>query len=282
MIEDARLFGQTAYIFEAGSGAGDRRRAASGSPATWSPSERTILEQIARLGRARAAARRATPGGSSTTSRGTRDREVSHLFRGLVDAVEADALLAEHGHDGLRLVDNGVVQPPLAGARRAAAGARLPPRPGGGLEGRAPSRVTCAPAATRARSASRSATRARTSALRRARRDVLARRQRGRARPDASARHRGRTTTCASPRRAYGAGVYEAVVHDAGRAAALDGRRPAAQPMRPGAQAPAPRPAARSRGRRRQRAGGGTVARTSATQSSSGSSPAIRRRRAPS
>jgi hydroxymethylpyrimidine pyrophosphatase-like HAD family hydrolase len=34
-------------------------------------------------------------------------REVSHLFRGLVDAQEAERLLREHGHDGLRLVDNG-------------------------------------------------------------------------------------------------------------------------------------------------------------------------------
>jgi hydroxymethylpyrimidine pyrophosphatase-like HAD family hydrolase len=36
-------------------------------------------------------------------------REVSHLFRGLVDAGEADRLLAEHGFGHLRLVDNGVV-----------------------------------------------------------------------------------------------------------------------------------------------------------------------------
>jgi hydroxymethylpyrimidine pyrophosphatase-like HAD family hydrolase len=36
-------------------------------------------------------------------------REVSHLFRGLVDAEEVDLLLAEHGHENLRLVDNGVV-----------------------------------------------------------------------------------------------------------------------------------------------------------------------------
>lgn len=36
-------------------------------------------------------------------------REVSHLFRGLVDAFEADELLARRGHDDLRLVDNGVV-----------------------------------------------------------------------------------------------------------------------------------------------------------------------------
>jgi hypothetical protein len=46
------------------------------------------------------------------------NREVSHLFRGLVDAGEVDALLARAGHGDLRLVDNGVVQgrsPALAG-----------------------------------------------------------------------------------------------------------------------------------------------------------------------
>jgi phosphoglycolate phosphatase len=38
-----------------------------------------------------------------------RGRSVSHLFRGDVDAAEADALLGEHGHAELRLVDNGGV-----------------------------------------------------------------------------------------------------------------------------------------------------------------------------
>ena len=38
-----------------------------------------------------------------------RGREVSHLFRGLVDASEVDALLEREGHGGLRLVDNGGV-----------------------------------------------------------------------------------------------------------------------------------------------------------------------------
>ena len=38
-------------------------------------------------------------------------REVSHLFLGdEIDAFEADALLTEHGHGHLRLVDNGVMQ----------------------------------------------------------------------------------------------------------------------------------------------------------------------------
>jgi hydroxymethylpyrimidine pyrophosphatase-like HAD family hydrolase len=47
-------------------------------------------------------------------------REVSHLFRGLVDAFEVDRLLAERGHDDLRLVDNGAV------SRRSSALAQLP------------------------------------------------------------------------------------------------------------------------------------------------------------
>jgi phosphoglycolate phosphatase len=37
------------------------------------------------------------------------DREVSHLLRGLVDAAEVDLLLEEQGYGHLRLVDNGVV-----------------------------------------------------------------------------------------------------------------------------------------------------------------------------
>ena len=38
-------------------------------------------------------------------------REISHLFRGLVDSGEADALLEQHGHGNLRLVDNGAIGP---------------------------------------------------------------------------------------------------------------------------------------------------------------------------
>jgi hypothetical protein len=40
-----------------------------------------------------------------------RDRDVSHLFRGDVDALEADQLLKDRGHDDLRLVDNGGIHP---------------------------------------------------------------------------------------------------------------------------------------------------------------------------
>jgi len=44
-----------------------------------------------------------------------RDRDVSHLFRGDVDAFQADELLAEHGFGHLRLVDNGGIHPIVPG-----------------------------------------------------------------------------------------------------------------------------------------------------------------------
>jgi hydroxymethylpyrimidine pyrophosphatase-like HAD family hydrolase len=39
------------------------------------------------------------------------NRDISHLFRGTVDAHEANALLEQNGHGDLRLVDNGAVAP---------------------------------------------------------------------------------------------------------------------------------------------------------------------------
>ena len=109
-------------------------------------------------------------------------REVSHLFRGLVDALEVDELLAEQRHGDLRLVDNGVVNrrsPALAGLPHVR-GYHLVPA---SASKAARSRFTAARAATRARRRSRSATRARISACAEQVRRVLAGRQRGRARP---------------------------------------------------------------------------------------------------
>jgi phosphoglycolate phosphatase len=50
-----------------------------------------------------------------------RDREVSHLFRGAIDALEADALLLERGHGDLRLVDNGAISRGMSGVEQARA-----------------------------------------------------------------------------------------------------------------------------------------------------------------
>ena len=123
VFEDARLLGQSSFIFEAGACVvldgeehwltGDRWRVAQ------RPGELTIAQQIERSG-APALLLEHYEGRLEYHEPWHVQREVSHLFRGLVDAVEVDRLLAEHGHDDLRLVDNGVVN------RRSPALADLP------------------------------------------------------------------------------------------------------------------------------------------------------------
>jgi phosphoglycolate phosphatase len=139
VAEDARLLGQSAYIYEAGAcvvlGAGMlgtanggetgvRLGAPAGGEEHWLtgemlPGELTIAQQIERGG-APALLLEHYKGRLEYHEPWHVDREVSHLFRGLVDAAEVDALLAEHGHGNLRLVDNGVVN------RRSEALAQLP------------------------------------------------------------------------------------------------------------------------------------------------------------
>ena len=117
VAELARLLGQSSYIFEAGSAVvldGEEHWLTG----PWRPGARTIHDQIDDTG-APALLLERYAGRLEYYEPWHRNREVSHLFRGLVDAFEADALLAEHGHDGLRLVDNGGAQ------RRSAALAEL-------------------------------------------------------------------------------------------------------------------------------------------------------------
>lgn len=108
VAEDARLLGQRSYVFEAGAGVvldGELHWRTGG----FSPDgEATINEQIERSGAPRMLLEHYA-GRLEYHDPWHRDREVSHLFRGLVDAAEADELLAHHGHGDLRLVDNGVV-----------------------------------------------------------------------------------------------------------------------------------------------------------------------------
>ena len=116
VAEDARLFGQTSFIYEAGC------VLVLDSEEQWLtdgllPGERSVHEQIAASG-APALLLDAYPGRLEYHEPWAAGREISHLFRGLVDAGEADELLRAGGHGGLRLVDNGVVRrrsPALAG-----------------------------------------------------------------------------------------------------------------------------------------------------------------------
>jgi hydroxymethylpyrimidine pyrophosphatase-like HAD family hydrolase len=116
VFEDARLLGQSSFIYEAGACVvleGEEHWLTG----ELMPGELTIAEQIERSG-APALLLDRYAGRLEYHEPWHVQREVSHLFRGLVDAFEVDRLLVEHGHGDLRLVDNGVVNrrsPALAG-----------------------------------------------------------------------------------------------------------------------------------------------------------------------
>ena len=281
--EDARLLGQRSFIFEAGA------CLVLDGEEHWLtgellPGELTIAEQIERSG-APALLLEHYAGRLEYHEPWHVDREVSHLFRGLVDAAEVDRLLAEHGHGGPAAGRQRRRQPPLAGARGAAAvrgyhlvpgrrleggGGRRPPararlRAGGDVRRR---RLARGPRLRRARWAPSGWSPTRSSAIPRcARRSP--RRDNVRVAEAGTARASTRPCRHADGRLAEGR---------LGARAVAGSRAP---PRREGAQRPLRRAQTRRQkprlGRLRQRAGGGTVARTSATQSSSGSSPAIRR-----
>jgi hydroxymethylpyrimidine pyrophosphatase-like HAD family hydrolase len=118
VFEDARLLGQSSFIYEAGACVvleGEEHWLTG----ELLPGELTIAEQIEASG-APALLLEHYAGRLEYHEPWHTQREVSHLFRGLVDAEEADVLLAERGHGDLRLLDNGVV------TRRSAALAELP------------------------------------------------------------------------------------------------------------------------------------------------------------
>ena len=109
LFEDARVLGVTAYAFEAGAGVvidgettfltGDLQPTEAASvhdQITASGAPALLLERFA--------------GRLEYHDPWHHGREVSHLFRGEITAAEADALLAEHGHGHLRMVDNGAVR----------------------------------------------------------------------------------------------------------------------------------------------------------------------------
>ncbi|HEY4895034.1 MAG TPA: hypothetical protein VII01_03005 [Solirubrobacteraceae bacterium] len=118
VFEDARLLGQGSFIFEAGACVvleGEEHWLTG----ELMPGELSIADQIERSG-APALLLEHYAGRLEYHEPWHVEREVSHLFRGLVEAGEVDALLAERGHANLRLIDNGLV------SRRSEALAALP------------------------------------------------------------------------------------------------------------------------------------------------------------
>ena len=107
VAEIARLFGQSAFIYEAGTvlSLDGEEQWLTGE---FQPGETSVFEQIAASG-APDLLLETYAGQLEYHQPWSEGREVSHLFRGLVDAREADELLAARGHGGLRLVDNGAI-----------------------------------------------------------------------------------------------------------------------------------------------------------------------------
>ena len=114
VLEDARLMGQTAYIFEAGCGVvidGEETFLTgewSPQDGRW-PAERMVAEGIPDLLFQRFGSRLEwhAPWHS--------ERRLSHLFRGKVDVQEANAVLIENGFESLRLLDNGAISRQMKG-----------------------------------------------------------------------------------------------------------------------------------------------------------------------
>lgn len=110
VFEDAKLLGQSSYIFELGCGLvidGELEWLTDGVE----PSEEagTIHAQIEASGGPSLLLERF--GGSlEYHTPWSEDRDVSHLFRGLVSTDEAHGALAEAELEWLRLVDNGVIR----------------------------------------------------------------------------------------------------------------------------------------------------------------------------
>jgi hydroxymethylpyrimidine pyrophosphatase-like HAD family hydrolase len=109
VMEDARLIGQSAYIFEVGSGLAIDGEVTFLTGDLQPREGQTIHAQIEATG-APALLLERYAGRLEPHSPWHVNREVSHLFRGVIDVGEANDLLGAEGHAALRLVDNGEIE----------------------------------------------------------------------------------------------------------------------------------------------------------------------------
>lgn len=112
--EDARLMGQSSFIFEAGSAFSIDGETTMATGEFVHEDGVSLVDQVSARGVPELLLEHF----------GDRfeyhepwhlDREMSHLFRGEVDTAEANQLLEENGHSDLRLLDNGAIHRKMAG-----------------------------------------------------------------------------------------------------------------------------------------------------------------------
>ena len=108
VMEDARLLGQNSYIYEIGSGLviDGEETLLTGD---WQPRDGKTVHALVEESGAPALLLERYRGRLEPHAPWHLERQVSHLFRGLVDPGEANRLLEERGPGDLRLVDNGVI-----------------------------------------------------------------------------------------------------------------------------------------------------------------------------
>jgi phosphoglycolate phosphatase len=114
VLEDARLIGSTAYIYEVGCGVviDDEKTVLVGEakPAEGKSLAETMVDDgIADL------LFESFPGRLEWHRPWHKQRELSLLFRGKIDVAEANRVLEENGHGSLRLIDNGAIFRPMEG-----------------------------------------------------------------------------------------------------------------------------------------------------------------------
>jgi hydroxymethylpyrimidine pyrophosphatase-like HAD family hydrolase len=132
VAEPARLIGATAYCFEIGGGL------VVDGEQTWlcgdfQPRDGRTPWQLVEQSGAPALLLDRFAGTLEPHSPWHLDRDVTHVFRGSVDVAAANALLAEHGHEGVRLLDNGTIDAerrcyhlaPATASKAAAVGAHM-------------------------------------------------------------------------------------------------------------------------------------------------------------
>ena len=110
VMEDARLLGQSSYIYEVGSGLvidGEEEMLTG----DLQPRDGKTVHQLVEESGAPGLLLELYAGRLEPHAPWHRDRQVSHLFRGLVDTGEANEALARAGLGRLRLVDNGAIAP---------------------------------------------------------------------------------------------------------------------------------------------------------------------------
>ena len=114
VMEDARLIGQSSYIYEAGCAVVIDGETAVLTGETMPDGEATLFEQIESRGIPELLFGR-FEGRLEHHSPWHTGRVHSHLFRGEVDVEEANRVLEEAGHSDLRLLDNGAIRTSMPG-----------------------------------------------------------------------------------------------------------------------------------------------------------------------